>query len=510
MENNSLDECTDTDFFSLRSTYNISLPAQHHIDTIILKHQIFDYFDPDVIRTHFFNEGSLTPEQTKALIFDSMKILDKEDNLLIIDRPVTIFGDIHGQFYDLCNMLSKFDLKKDTLVFLGDYVDRGLFSVEVYLYLLSLKIAHPMNIFLLRGNHESEKMTTYFTFKTECIYKYDESMYNFFVQSFYSLPLAAVISNSIYCAHGGISPNIDFIKEINTIDRFREPPFSGIYCDILWSDPHPKFNMKLDYSLNTQRNCSFYFSERAVQKFLIKNNLRCIIRGHEVQNEGYRLYVNSEDGIATVITIFSAPNYCDVYNNKGALMYYDGKTTTIMKYSAVPHPFYLNNYLDSINWSFPFVCEKASGFFLDILKFLENKPDSDEELLHETKIFTGSMALMRNERECLTELNDEESTELPSCSLKNIDSDLTFEEAREKDKVNETSITGDVGCEGKSVKTAPSCTNEIIQMLEKVELLEGIQDTTINVNEERKVECLKIKKQKEKKKTKRILKDKNN
>lgn len=495
--------------YKLRELYDTHLPADHFLDTQLLKHQIYDIFDHNVIREHFFNEGSLTIEQTRMLISESMNILATEPNLLIIDKPVTIIGDLHGQFYDLYNILLRFDFNTDIVLFLGDYVDRGVFSVEVYLYLLSLKTTYPNNVFLLRGNHESERMTTYFTFKTECIYKYDESMYDVFVQSFYSLPLAAVVMNSLYCAHGGISPNIEFVHEINSIDRFREPPFTGVYCDILWSDPHPRFNMKLEYSINTQRNCSFYFSHAAARKFLAKNNLKCIIRGHEVQSDGYKLYVNEIDEIASVITIFSAPNYCDAYNNKGAVLYYDGKSTTIMKFSAVAHPFYLSNYLDSINWSFPFVCEKASEFFLDIIKYLRTKPTVNKQLVQETETFTGSMALMRNERECLTELNDEESSELPCCSLKSIDTDLSYNEAKEMDKPNESSVEDELITEGKSVEVSPSCTNEVSKLLEGIDLLEGIQKTKLDVNEEKKIFEIRMDHTKRNKKKKNVLSDKN-
>lgn len=503
----SSNNCSDSlDLLKLREIDNIHLPASHYIDSTILKHQIYDIFDPSVIKEHFFNEGSLTLEQTTEILHTSMDILTKEPNLLIINSPVTIIGDIHGQFYDLCNMIARYDFTQDTLVFLGDYVDRGAFSIEVYLYLLSLKIAYPNNIYLLRGNHESEKMSTYFTFKTECIHKYNEDMYKIFVKSFYTLPLVAICCKFFYCAHGGISPDIDYVNEINDINRFREPPFSGTYCDILWSDPHPRFNMQKDYSMNTQRNCSFFFSQKAARKFLIRNNLKCIIRGHEVQSDGYKLYTDPNDGFTSVITIFSAPNYCDVYQNKGAVMHYDGESTTILKYSSVPHPFYLNNYLESINWSFPFVCEKASEFFLGIVKYL--KEELGEDLVEKTEVFTEAMVLMRNEREGLTELNDEESTELPSCSLKNIETNLTFEEAKEMDKINEKSKNNDTICEGLTVDVSPSCTNELTKMLEAVDLKDETKEKNINLDDSKELKNVSKKKGKKTKK-KMVLSEKN-
>jgi serine/threonine-protein phosphatase 2B catalytic subunit len=87
-----------------------------------------------------------------------------------VGEPIVIVGDIHGQFYDLCHMLDKAGSPAEiNYLFLGDYVDRGIYGVEVVLMLAAIKINYPKNFILLRGNHESRNMTENFTFREEAI-----------------------------------------------------------------------------------------------------------------------------------------------------------------------------------------------------------------------------------------------------------------------------------------------------------------------------------------------------
>jgi len=92
------------------------------------------------------------------------------------------------------------------LVFLGDFVDRGAWSIEVMCYLLCLKLQHPKNIVMLRGNHETRAMTETFTFRDECLKKFDEEVYEEFCDLFDTLPLACDVNGDYLCVHGGISP----------------------------------------------------------------------------------------------------------------------------------------------------------------------------------------------------------------------------------------------------------------------------------------------------------------
>lgn len=127
---------------------------------------------------------------------------------------------------------------KSKLLFLGDYVDRGIFSIEVCLFVFTLKMNFPNEVILLRGNHESRAMTEHFTFRNEVLSKYkQESIYELFIECFESMPLAAIVNNDYFCMHGGISPSMNDLEDINKVNRFIEPPLSGLLCDLLWADP---------------------------------------------------------------------------------------------------------------------------------------------------------------------------------------------------------------------------------------------------------------------------------
>lgn len=161
------------------------------------------------------------------LIQDCSKILKKEPNLVEREGEIAIIGDVHGQFYDLVSMLDALTPKLEVpnsdfgLLFLGDYVDRGIKGVEVLLYLMALKIVYPKKISLLRGNHESRSMTTYFTFREEVVAKYDVEVYDAFMDMFDNLPLVCVVNGLYLCMHGGISPDMFEIQDVNLkINRF--------------------------------------------------------------------------------------------------------------------------------------------------------------------------------------------------------------------------------------------------------------------------------------------------
>ena len=176
---------------------------------------------------------------------------------------------------------------------------------------------------MLRGNHESRAMTEHFTFRTEVLSKYKEQeVYELFIESFESMPLAAVVNNDYLCMHGGISPQLQDAEEINKINRFQEPPLSGLLCDLLWADPVDEtLAMKTNFTENKERECSVKFGLKPVKNILKKNNFLSIIRAHQVQIDGYKMHRwGGAAAFPSVITVFSAPNYCGTYNNKGAVI----------------------------------------------------------------------------------------------------------------------------------------------------------------------------------------------
>ncbi|PYH48866.1 serine/threonine-protein phosphatase 2B catalytic subunit [Aspergillus saccharolyticus JOP 1030-1] len=336
------------------------------------------------LKQHFYREGRLTEDQALWIIQAGTQLLRAEPNLLEMDAPITVCGDVHGQYYDLMKLFEVGgDPSETRYLFLGDYVDRGYFSIECVLYLWALKIWYPNTLWLLRGNHECRHLTDYFTFKLECKHKYSERIYEACIESFCSLPLAAVMNKQFLCIHGGLSPELHTLEDIKAIDRFREPPTHGLMCDILWADPLEEFGQEKtgDYFIhNSVRGCSYFFSYPAACAFLEKNNLLSIIRAHEAQDAGYRMYRKTRTtGFPSVMTIFSAPNYLDVYNNKAAVLKYENNVMNIRQFNCTPHPYWLPNFMDVFTWSLPFVGEKITDMLIAILNTC-----SKEELEEET------------------------------------------------------------------------------------------------------------------------------
>lgn len=142
-------------------------------------------------------------------------------------------------------------------------------------------------------------------------------------------------------------------------------------CDILWADPLEEFGQEKTSEFfvhNHVRGCSYFFSYPAACSFLEKNNLLSIIRAHEAQDAGYRMYRKTRTtGFPSVMTIFSAPNYLDVYNNKAAVLKYENNVMNIRQFNCTPHPYWLPNFMDVFTWSLPFVGEKITDMLIAIL-----------------------------------------------------------------------------------------------------------------------------------------------
>ncbi|KAJ7263018.1 Metallo-dependent phosphatase-like protein [Mycena rebaudengoi] len=338
-----------------------------------------------VLRDHFFREGRLTEEHALYILEHATAILSEEPNLVDVQGPVTICGDIHGQYYDLMKL---FDvggpLTDNSYLFLGDYVDRGCFGIESLLYLYTLKLWFPRKFTLLRGNHECRHLTEYFTFKRECLHKYSPRVYEACITSFCALPVAALVDGRFFCVHGGLSPELVLLSDLQTMNRFTEPGSRGLLCDLLWSDPIAGYGHEEEARVpagttflhNATRGCSFYFTYAAACQFLERNGLLGIIRGHEAQDAGYTMHRKTPTKkFPSVITIFSAPNYLDVYHNRGAILKYANKNVTIRQYNASPHPYWLPNFQNAFTWSLPFVGAKITEMLLAILSIC-----SEEEL----------------------------------------------------------------------------------------------------------------------------------
>eukprot|EP00299_Pterocystis_sp_00344_P002581 c12915_g1_i1.p1 GENE.c12915_g1_i1~~c12915_g1_i1.p1 ORF type:complete len:512 (+),score=106.42 c12915_g1_i1:44-1537(+) len=333
----------------------------------------------DVLKDWFLKEGRLSTEDATKICELATEVLKEEPNVLTINAAVTVCGDIHGQFYDLVKLFEVGGSPSETTyIFLGDYVDRGQFGLECTLFLLSHKIRYPKNFFLLRGNHECRHLTAFFNFKEECLYKFNEDLYDTIMNAFDCLPLAAVVNQKFFCCHGGLSPELHSVDQIHEINRFCEPPNSGAMCDILWADPLDDGAEDTTFLPNSTRGCSVFFGVAAVARFLKENNLLSVLRAHEAQLDGFKMHHKRHpNDFPSVITLFSAPNYCDTYANKGAILKYHENTMKIRQFNCTPHPYYLPNFMNVFEWSLPFVADKIGEFCVAILN---RTPDEEEEV----------------------------------------------------------------------------------------------------------------------------------
>merc|ERR1719247_2725160 len=339
----------------------------------------------------------VTDHCNRVLQLEKGRFLDKNVLRLVDDiyemlfgeplkDPITVVGDIHGQYYDFVKMLDVGgDPPNTQYLFLGDYVDRGSYSIEVLLLIYSLKLTFPKRVWMLRGNHESRQMTQFFNFRDECEHKYDKTVFIAIMESFDCLPLGALVNGKFLGLHGGISPELRSTNQINSVNRFEEPPRQGIFCDILWADPVDEDaagKKTLEpFIQNEVRGCSYFFSYEGVKQFLDRNGLLSVIRAHEAQLEGYKMHrANERSGFPTVITIFSAPNYCDAYNNKAAVLQFENNTLNILQFNYTPHPYHLPNFMDVFQWSVPFVSEKVTEMLCVILQPTLDEEDEDGDL----------------------------------------------------------------------------------------------------------------------------------
>ncbi|RYO99080.1 hypothetical protein DL764_006907 [Monosporascus ibericus] len=264
---------------------------------------------------NLMNCKQLSEAEVQRLCDKAREVLQEESNVQPVKCPVTVCGDIHGQFHDLMELFKIGGPNPDTnYLFMGDYVDRGYYSVETVTLLVALKIRYPQRITILRGNHESRQITQVYGFYDECLRKYgNANVWKFFTDLFDYLPLTALIDNQIFCLHGGLSPSIDTLDNIRALDRIQEVPHEGPMCDLLWSDPDDRCGWGI-----SPRGAGYTFGQDISEAFNHNNGLTLIARAHQLVMEGYNW---SQD--RNVVTIFSAPNYCYRCGNQAAIMEID-------------------------------------------------------------------------------------------------------------------------------------------------------------------------------------------
>lgn len=260
--------------------------------------------------------------------------LEKEPRVLQVFGPTFVIGDIHGNLEDLLTLQTclwkRVPLLTNNYLFLGDYVDRGKWGFECFLYLMVMKQIMPDRVFLLRGNHEIRSIQIKYSFQKELIKKYGQTngqkIFDLYNNVFDRLPICAVVNNAIYCAHGGLpftTQSLDTLSEVLPA-VISNPELDALPAwEIMWSDPleYNKFPESAQligvpvnafgghFLPNIKRGTSVVYNEYATMNFLKTNNLQYVIRAHEVPAQGYKLNFGT-----LCTTVFSCSHYCGADN----------------------------------------------------------------------------------------------------------------------------------------------------------------------------------------------------
>ncbi|CAL6301943.1 unnamed protein product [Bathycoccus prasinos] len=272
---------------------------------------------------HFKNGKQIHKRFVAQILLRVKKIFEELPNICEVSIP---------NFFDLCNIfeINGKPTHDNTYLFNGDFVDRGSFSCEVILTLFAYKCLLPKHFHLLRGNHETNAMNALYGFQGELTQKYGKSFTSIFDEVFCTLPLGCVLSEQIFIMHGGLFSDSEItIQRLNAMDRFKEPSDNGVFSEILWSDPCD--------------SCGKFPNKRGVGIAFGPD----ITKGYEIQHGN------------NLITVFSAPNYCDQMGNKVLLLRFpcvgafirlkSDMIPEFITFDAVSHPnipamFYANPY----------------------------------------------------------------------------------------------------------------------------------------------------------------------
>jgi serine/threonine-protein phosphatase PP1 catalytic subunit len=256
-------------------------------------------------------------------------ILTEQPTLLRVDAPAVICGDIHGQFFDLLRVFEIGGSPSSVpYVFLGDYVDRGPNSIEVIAYLFCMKVKFPDRVWLLRGNHETAEQAD-LDFFNEFKPRHMETTWYAIIDVFRWLPIAAVVGYRIFCVHGGISPELKNLSQIAALKRPLDITEVGLLLDLLWSDPAPSGN---GWQVS-ERGTSWAYGPDVVDDFLRREKLDLLCRAHQIVDDGFEFPFRPSHA---VLTVFSAPNYCNEFGNRAAMLKVDHKLTCSFEFIDAP------------------------------------------------------------------------------------------------------------------------------------------------------------------------------
>ncbi|KAK3326072.1 serine/threonine-protein phosphatase PP1 isozyme 4-like protein [Apodospora peruviana] len=255
----------------------------------------------------------LLESEIRELCQKAREIFVAQPVLVELEAPIKVVGDLHGQYYDLLRIFEYGGFPPEAnYLFLGNYVNHGKQSIETICLILAFKIKYPENFFPLRGNHDCASMTRKYGFYDECKRRYNLPLWKCFTDTFNCMPVASIIDEKVFCMHGGLSPDLNSFEQIRRILRPTEIPETGLFCDLLWSDPDRDITSWIP---NDDRGISFAFGPDVVSHFLEKQDMDLIVRGHEVVENGWEV---SDD--QKLVTVWGAPDFKGAYNNSAAIL----------------------------------------------------------------------------------------------------------------------------------------------------------------------------------------------
>ncbi|HDJ89785.1 MAG TPA: serine/threonine protein phosphatase [Thermoprotei archaeon] len=213
------------------------------------------------------------------------------------DGEILFIGDLHGDYYSLEQVAKIIREKEYLTIFLGDYVDRGEYSLETLMGAILLKYFYKDRVILLRGNHEDININTYYGFATDLINRYGKywkNIYNIVFKKIYlKLSIAVEIETDggkIFAVHGGIPNPIPSIKDIEKLPR-EDPIKNPILLQLLWNDPLENID---EYMPSDRGEGIYYFGKEIFNKFVEENNYKIFIRAHQAVENGYKEIFNKK------------------------------------------------------------------------------------------------------------------------------------------------------------------------------------------------------------------------
>lgn len=259
---------------------------------------------------------TFSEEILSTLCDEALEVIRDEGPMLRLNLPLIVIGDLHGNLQDLLRILGTVkanDQEHTPMLFLGDYVDRGSYSIEVIAFLLALKVMNRDRVFLLRGNHEFRCVNGVYGFKTEVVERYgDETLWEKFNTVFDYMALAADLNKRYFAVHGGLSPELETVAQIEAIQLpLLSYDDNKLVADLVWSDPSDS----LGTFLSSKRGLGVSFGKKPTEEFLEKNDYEKIIRAHQCVTRGVAHKIRGK-----VVTVFSSSFYNDDENMAGVLI----------------------------------------------------------------------------------------------------------------------------------------------------------------------------------------------